>query len=114
MTTHIIQYSTDGGSLDIGTDAGYASFLNDYGDGVFNVHIHDDIRPDKQGWDFIGAYGGTGFHVYGDSGHDDIIATLQGRWGVFVNHQSNGDMMLVPWDKDSIITDITSTMQSVD
>lgn len=88
-------YSADGGSLMVGTEAFKAHYSNGYGDGDFTVYIDEDGNdPDSNHWKFLDSVEGQ-FNVYDDDGrYAEVLTTLNGRYGIFSNH---GDMLLVKW-----------------
>lgn len=88
-------YSADGGSLMLGTEAFRAYFFNNYGDGTFTVYIDESGKdPDNKHWRYIDSVEGH-FNVYDYDGKSaDVLIPLNGRYGVYSNH---GDMLLVKW-----------------
>jgi acetylornithine/succinyldiaminopimelate/putrescine aminotransferase len=102
MKTIYNRYSTEDGSLHIGTSKGYSCFPNTSGDGEFDIAIAASWDIDTDGYDYLGMVGGEGFNVYGDD-HDRVIALLRGRWGVYADIINNGNMMLRPFDHDSTV-----------
>lgn len=89
-------YSADGGSLMLGTEAFKAHYSNGYGDGDFTVYIDESGKdPDEKRWKFIDSVEGQ-FNVYDYDGKSaEVLIALNGRYGVYNNH---GDMLLVKWN----------------
>lgn len=87
-------YSTDGGSLMLGTKAFKAHYSNGYGDGKFTVYI-DENGNDPDNWKFVDSVEGQ-FNVYDyDTNDAEILTTLSGRYGIYCKH---GNMLLVKWN----------------
>lgn len=89
-------YSTDGGSLMLGTEAFKAHYSNGYGDGNFPVYIDESGKdPDSNYWDYVDSVEGQ-FNIYDDDGrYAEVLTTLNGRYGIY-NHL--GGMLLVKWN----------------
>lgn len=101
------EYSCDGGTLMLGNKDFQASFLNGFGDGCFPIYIGTLGRsvPKEFHGDrvrFVGSIEGE-FNVYsydwlkGDElvNSDNILATLNGRYGVYA---CEGYMFLEKWE----------------
>lgn len=87
-------YSAEGGSLMLGTEAFKAHYSNYYGDGTFTVYINEnDNVPDN--WKFVDSVEGQ-FNVYDwDTNDAEILTTLSGRYGIYCKR---GNMLLVKWN----------------
>ena len=102
------KYDCDGGAIAIGTKGCVAHYPNGYGDGTFSVEI---LKTDEQlkkfrnkyrDWRFVGSVEGNEINIYsydclhGEELEDkaNILYTLSGRYGVFVN---NGKVVLEQW-----------------
>lgn len=88
------KYSTEGGSLMVGTEAFKAHYSNYYGDGDFTVYIDDDGN-DPDNWKYVDSVEGQ-FNVYDcDTKDAEILTTLNGRYGIY---SKRGNMLLVKWN----------------
>ena len=87
-------YSAEGGSLMLGTEAFKAHYSNYYGDGTFTVYI-DENGNDPDNWKFVDSVEGQ-FKVYDwDTNDAEILTTLSGRYGIYCKR---GNMLLVKWN----------------
>lgn len=87
-------YSAEGGSLMLGTEAFKAHYSNYYGDGTFTVYI-DENGNDPDNWKFVDSVEGQ-FNVYDwDTNDAEILTTLSGRYGIYCKR---GNMLLVKWN----------------
>lgn len=86
-------YSADGGSLMLGTEAFKAHYSNGYGDGNFPVYIDESGKdPNNKHWKFVDSVEGQ-FNVYDYDGKGaEVLTTLNGCYGIY-NHF--GGMLLV-------------------
>lgn len=89
-------YSTDGGSLMLGTEAFKAHYSNGYGDGDFTVFIDESGKdPDEKRWKYVDSVEGQ-FNVYDcDTKDAEVLTALNGCYGIYCYH---GDMLLVKWN----------------
>lgn len=86
-------YECDAGSLQVGNEQFTALFPNGYGDGRFQVFV--DCPPARtKNTRLVGCVEGH-FNVYAyDCDKDDVLCTIEGRYGVFCD---NGTMLLEKW-----------------
>lgn len=91
-------YVTDRGSIQLGNENFTCNINNYFGDGAFTVVVTEKnelATPLFDNFLFQGTVQGT-FNVYGyDCSTTDVLITLTGKYGVFVN---GGDVVLEKWE----------------
>lgn len=77
--------AADAGSVRIGNDQFTILIPNGYGDGTTTVHIleREEEQPEAR---FFTSFSGKDIKIYAyDCGGDAVVATISGRFGVYIN-----------------------------
>lgn len=87
-------YLADGGAIQLGNEDFVCHYMNNYGDGYFEIFVIEKNEKSTKDYEFVGSVEGT-FNVYGyDCDKSEILTTLTGRYGVYAK---NGTIILKEW-----------------